>query len=132
MVSPSTRRGQPSEPTHPRRRSEPKARVHWLDPRADTHRSDAPARPFSVELSPQGPTGAALGVVHVVTRDGQGRLVVRPWPFARSLSLVLSALLQVLEREVPVHEVREHGLDELGAGVAVNDVVCMLPHVDRS
>src|SRR5574343_1784733 len=32
--------------------------------------------------------------------------------------------------ELPVHEVAQEGLDELGAQVAVVDVVGMLPHVD--
>src|SRR5690606_31857407 len=38
---------------------------------------------------------------------------------------------QVLVDEVPVDEVVEDDVDELGPGVAVVDVVGVLPHVDR-
>ena len=41
------------------------------------------------------------------------------------------ALGKVLLSKFPVHQIREEGLGELGAGVAVVDVVGMLPHIHR-
>src|ERR1700679_282240 len=42
-----------------------------------------------------------------------------------------SALLEVLESEVPVRETREERLDVLGSRVSVVDVIGVLPHIHR-
>ena len=39
--------------------------------------------------------------------------------------------IEILRNEVPIHEIAQHRFGEVRAGVAIIDVVCVLPHIER-
>src|SRR5262245_35694111 len=82
-------------------------------------------RPMKMKLR----TARTTGFFTVASESGFG--LSRCWAETVTEASRRRRLLEVRRGEVPVHEVREPGLDVLRAQVAVVDVVRVLPDVAR-